>query len=279
MSKQNLNFIISHIKRTETPYNMPSRHYHDLFEIYYLLDGERYYFIDDRTYYVKKGDVVIINKNILHKTNTTDRHAHERILLQFDTKLIDEFKENFNDIDLYYCFKTKQNVYSLDPEEQLWIENHLFNILQEKNKKDEGYFTYIKILILELLVFLTRIGKSATPYPNTYLDQTHEKISEVASFINSHYNDELSLNKVAAHFSYSPTYLSKAFKKVTGFKFVEYKNHVRIKEASKLLQNSRLNITEIALQVGYNNLTHFGRIFKEITGYSPLEYRKMKKNT
>lgn len=278
MNQQNLDFMISHIKRTNAPFNMPAKHYHDQFEIYYLLNGERYYFIDNRTYHVKKGDIVLIGKNILHKTNTTDQHSHERILIQFDPNLINRIIENSSDIDLYHCFQIKQNIYSLDPQEQLWMENHLLNILQENNKQKEGYLTYIKILVTELLIFLNRITKSATSFPATYPDQTHEKMSEVASFINANFSNDLSLLKLAERFNYSPTYLSKAFKEVTGFNFVEYKNNVRVKEASKLLQQSKLNVTEIAGQVGYNNPTHFGRIFKKITGYSPMEYKKMKKN-
>lgn len=272
-------FLIEHVKRPQTPFNMPARHYHDQFEIYYLLNGERFYFIENTTYHVKKGDIVLISKNLLHKTNTTNKHAHERILLLFEKDFLNNFIKISENTDPYYCFNSKQNVYSLDPDEQLWIENHLFNIIKENQNKDEWSQVYIKILIMELLIFLNRIARSKTPFTETYTDHIHGKISEIASFVNSNYNDNLSLKRVADLFNYSPTYLSKIFKEVTGFNFVEYKNNVRIKEASKLLLNSKLNITEIASRTGYNNLTHFGRIFKKITGYSPLEYKKMKGDT
>ncbi|QTL97302.1 helix-turn-helix domain-containing protein [Iocasia frigidifontis] len=276
MTPEKSDLIVEHISRKGAPFNMAARHYHDQYEIYYLLNGERYYFIDNRTYHIKKGDIVLIDKNILHKTNTTREYPHERILIQFSTDITDKITK---DIDLYHCFHLKQNVYSLNPEEQLWMENHLFNILQEKKKKQAGYFTYVTILITELLIFLNRFIKSTTSCSANYPNETHKKISEIAGFINNNFNNKLSLTELAEQFNYSPTYLSKTFKKVTGFSFVEYKNNVRIKEASKLLQQSSLNITEIACQVGYNNLTHFGRIFKNITGHSPLKYRKIKENS
>lgn len=278
MRNGNQDITIDHIKRSEIPFNMPAKHYHEQFEIYYLLSGERFYFIENRTYHVKKGDIVLIDKNLLHKTNATNIHSHERILIQIDSNLLSSFNENPDDIDLYYCFQTKQNVYSLDPEEQLWVENHLFNTLKENKVKNDGYLTYTKILILELLIFLNRIAKSKKNFKNAYPDQTHKKMSEIAAYINSHYSSDLTLNKVAEYFNYSPTYLSKSFKDVTGFNFVEYKNNIRIKEAGKLLQQSNLNVTEIAGRVGYNNLTHFGRTFKKITGYSPLKYKRINKN-
>lgn len=278
MTPEKSDLLVEHINRTEAPFNMTVRHYHDQYEIYYLLNGERYYFIDNRTYHVKKGDIVLIDKNILHKTNTTSKYSHERILIQFSADIINRITKETKDIDLYHCFHLKQNVYSLNPEEQLWIENHLFNILQENSKKQEGHLTYLTILITELLIFLNRFIKSTTSFPANYPNETHKKISEIADFINKNFNNKLSLTELAEQFNYSPTYLSKTFKKVTGFSFAEYKNNVRIKEASKLLQQSSLNITEIACQVGYNNLTHFGRIFKKITGHSPLEYRKIREN-
>ena len=65
-------FTIEHVIRPETHFNMASKHYHDHFEIYYLVNGERYYFIENRTYHVKKGDIVLINKYLLHRTITTE---------------------------------------------------------------------------------------------------------------------------------------------------------------------------------------------------------------
>lgn len=269
-------FTIEHVIRPETHFNMASKHYHDHFEIYYLVNGERYYFIENRTYHVKKGDIVLINKYLLHRTITTEKykHAHERILLLFDEAFLDKF--NSPDFDLFSCFDSKQNVYSLNPDEQLWVENLLFKIIKEEKRKNDLYQTYIQILVTELLIFLNRIVRSRKTSAYKYTDQNHEKVGEITSYINSNYNENLSLKLVADLFNYSPTYLSKIFKEVTGFSFVEYINHVRVKEASKLLLNSQLNITDIASRTGYNNLTHFGRVFKKISGYSPLEYRKTK---
>ena len=94
-------FTIEHVIRPETPFNMPSKHYHDDYEIYYLLNGERYYFIENRTYHVKKGDIVLIDKYLLHRTITTEkyRHAHERILLLINKEFLDKFSPE--DIDLF----------------------------------------------------------------------------------------------------------------------------------------------------------------------------------
>lgn len=270
---------IEHVKRDAGPFNMEQRHYHEQYEIYYLLSGERNYFINQRSYHVKKGDLVLINKNILHKTSTIDQNhpAHERILIQFDQNFFHCLKEEMSELKLFDILSKKENVLSLNPEQQLWLEDHLFKLKTENDKPEsrENLF-FLKLMLAELLVFIRRISLSSAAQNLKYPDQKHKNISKVAAYINENYQKNLSLKELAQKFNYSSAYLSRAFKEVTGFNFVEYKNNIRIKEAGKLLQQSSLSVTEIASRVGFNNITHFGRIFKDFTDLSPLEYRKLK---
>ena len=63
-------------------FTMQTKHFHDSFELYFLLEGERYYFIDRETYHVKKGMVVLVNRQQIHKTSLAGKSYHDRILLQ-----------------------------------------------------------------------------------------------------------------------------------------------------------------------------------------------------
>lgn len=267
---------ITHVKRNSEPFNMKKRHYHNQYEIYYLLNGERNYFINQRSYHVTKGDLVLINKNVLHKTSTIDKNNpnHERILIQFNQNLFANLKNKMLEFKLFNIFNRKRNIITLNPKQQLWIEDQLFKLITEN--KTHGNKFYLKIIIVELLIFIKRISFKLDYQKFNYPDEKHKNISRVATYISTNYQKNLSLSFLADKYNYSQAYLSRIFKEVTGFNFVEYKNNVRIKEASKLLQQSNLSVTEIASQVGFNNITHFGRVFKEFTGLSPLEYRKVK---
>jgi YesN/AraC family two-component response regulator len=271
--------VISHIKRNAEPFNMVQRHYHNQFEIYYLLDGERNYFIDRRSYHVRKGDLVLINKNILHKTSTIDPQnpEHERILIQFDNRFFNALSSEMKKSELFKIFSDKENILSLNPEQQLWLEEELFKLTAEsKKEKTADNLLYLKMMIVEILIFIKRISKKSAAQNLDYPDQKHKNISKIAAYISQNYDKSLTLTELADNFNYSPAYLSRAFKEVTGFNFVEYKNNLRINEAGKLLQQTELSVTEIAGRVGFNNLTHFGRIFKEFNKLSPLAYRKVK---
>lgn len=255
--------------------SMPSNHYHGHYEIYYQMAGERYYFIKDRTYYVKKGDIVFINMYELHKTIYAGANSYERILINFKAKYIKDFSDNLKDIDLFSVFSKDISVYSLSLSEQGFIEGLLNKMLQENENFTLGSESYLKISLIEILIFLNRLSLKPQARYLEYPSALHKKISEVAKYININYKNTITLKDLSDVFHVSPFYLSRTFKEVTGFTFVEYLNSTRIKEAQRLLIKSSLTVTEIGEEVGFESTTHFGRVFKNINNLSPLQYRKL----
>ena len=85
------------------------------------------------------------------------------------------------------------------------------------------------------------------------------------------------MTSLAATFNYNEKYLGRLFKAKTGQTISEYCNSRKIGNAKQLLKHSRLSISDIAAQTGFNNVTYFNRTFKKITGKSPQEYRRTRK--
>jgi AraC-like DNA-binding protein len=265
-------FFIEHIIRTGH-YTMQQDHFHELYEIYYLIDGERNYFIKDRTYRLGAGEIVFIDKHELHKTSDTGTPDHERILLHFHEDFLKIFQEPL----LFHPFRTNSRVIKLDTKERQLTENILKQLLKEQSGKAPGYQTSIQTLLVQILI---RAGRWVYEQPTSdfvYSTPLHKKISEIVDFINEQYKNPISLKSAAAAHFISPYYLSRKFKEMTGFSFVEYVNSIRIKEAQKLLRETNLKVIQIAEQVGFDNLSNFGRVFKQITHSNPLEYRKSSK--
>ena len=98
-------------------------------------------------------------------------------------------------------------------------------------------------------------------------------IRRARTFIHQNQAEDLSLGQVARTVNMSTFYFCKMFKKATGLNFTEYLSRVRVEKAKNLLLNPNLRISEIAFEVGFQSLTHFNRVFKEITGQSPSEFR------
>lgn len=112
----------------------------------------------------------------------------------------------------------------------------------------------------------------------TQLQQTRkgkfkDPIEEAKAFIDLHLSEEVTLEEVAKRVGLTRTYFSALFKKMTGETFVHYRIKKRIEEARKLLAVPALTITDIAVQVGYEDYPHFTKTFKNFVGMSPSEYR------
>lgn len=255
----------------DNAYNMPSCHYHNVYEIYYLLDGRRNYFIQNKIYHVIKGDIVLINIQDIHKTMESNNSFHERILINFQNEFISPLLDNEN--YLLDCFLSEHKVIHLNVTEQSFVQSILIKMMEENKKKPKGYLTYEKILLIELLLFINR-NMDRLDELERGQSRLQSKMSEVALYLSENYMEKLTLKEVADNFFITPCHLSRSFKKTTGFTFIEYLNSVRIKESRKLLKETRKSVMKIAEITGFESQTHFGRVFKQMTGLSPTKYRK-----
>jgi len=100
----------------------------------------------------------------------------------------------------------------------------------------------------------------------------------IPAYIEKNYMKHLTLDMLARKASMNKFRFCKAFKEQVGETFISYLNNIRIRNATRFLRKDDLNITEIAYVVGYKNIVHFGRVFKDIHGVPPREYRKKFKN-
>lgn len=270
---RNQPFYIAQQKQ-DNNFKMHECHYHNVYEIYYLLEGRRNYFIQNRTYPVVKGDIVLINVQDIHKTMNSNHAVHERILIYFQKEFISSIAEQNSETNLLDCFLSEHKVIHLKVSEQAFVQSILIKMVEEEKKRAKGYQIYEKILLTELLLFINRHMEQYHYDGVGYNSQLQKKMSEIALFLMENYMNKLSLGIVADEFFITPCHLSRAFKKTTGFTFIEYLNSVRIKEAQKLLKETKKSVMEIAELTGFDSQTHFGRVFKGILGLTPLQYRK-----
>ena len=103
----------------------------------------------------------------------------------------------------------------------------------------------------------------------------HTKVFiKAKEFIWGNYNQDISLKKMAAAVGINPYYLSHLFRNEMGISFLEYLTSVRISIAKKLLEQTNFSILQICLEVGYQDPSHFAKIFKNMEGILPSAYRK-----
>lgn len=129
---------------------------------------------------------------------------------------------------------------------------------------------YISLMLLDNISNKGKsVGKPEVPVSRHWI------IQSVENHILAYYNRDLKLSHLAKLYSIHPHYLCKLFKKEMGTGFSDYVNRIRIKNAKKLLSSNEQSIINISLEVGFNNVTYFNKIFKKHTGMTPGNYRTM----
>ena len=98
-------------------------------------------------------------------------------------------------------------------------------------------------------------------------------IAQAREFIQAHQSEPLSFRTVARAVHMSPFHFCKQFKKNTGLNFTQYVCRCRVETAQRLLLNPHSRVSEVAIEVGFQSITHFNRVFKDIVGQSPSQYR------
>lgn len=99
-------------------------------------------------------------------------------------------------------------------------------------------------------------------------------VNQVLEYVRKNLKRNITRTEVAEHVHLNEEYFSRLFKKETGIGFKEYVQSEKLKEAQKLLANSKLSVEIIASKVGYNNFSYFCAAFRKKVGISPQEYRK-----
>jgi two-component system, response regulator YesN len=102
----------------------------------------------------------------------------------------------------------------------------------------------------------------------------HPLVRQVLDLVHRSYSEDLSIKTIAAQFKVNPSYLGQLLKSWTGDLFHEYLTKVRMHEARLLLMGTDLRIAEIAQRVGVPQQSYFNRLFRKVTGMTPVEYRR-----
>ena len=241
---------------------MTKQHLHEVLEIYYLKQGEIAYFANDTVYTVKEGNIIIIPPAVIHKTINSNAMPRHRMLLYLQRSFLQEMRSA--------GFPLWDSVSILHTTNYERINQIFSDLLAEYEHACDP--TMLKALCSELVVLLHR--KTELKQSVVSESAQSKQISQIITYINQEYAAELTLEQLASKFFLSPGHLSRIFKRCIGLTFSDYLREYRIKKAIELMADSKMNITEIALTVGFNSTNHFCKTFKALIKETPLQYRK-----
>lgn len=158
----------------------PTYHYHDCYELYYLLSGERYYFVEDKTYHIKSGSFVLINSYDIHCTTSFEKCGFERILINFKKDFLKGLTDLIDDINPFETFEKGIHVVRLGFQEQHYAETVLKQMIKEYDEKNAGYIARLKSSMILLLIMLNRqCNISSLAESEEYYSANHQKCAKM----------------------------------------------------------------------------------------------------
>ena len=105
------------------------------------------------------------------------------------------------------------------------------------------------------------------------IPQNQERFNQIIEYINENYTQEIQPKTIAKILFIDKSYISRIFKSYSGKTIAEYVNTKRILVSVTLLKETKMTISQIALETGFADLNYFSRLFKKIVGVSPKAFR------
>ncbi|WP_251037592.1 AraC family ligand binding domain-containing protein [Paenibacillus albidus] len=202
-------FYISRESKSRS--SIPSFHYHDAYEILYIVSGELHYCIESQPFQLVGGSMLLIRKNDGHRLINPNGAAFERVTLLFKEEFLGELLTEELSFHPLSAFQSGSGSLRLKGQEQGCVEGIFAKMAAESaNGFPESNF-YLKILLSELLVFIHRL-----------LNSGYQRISHIAHFINHHYDQRLTLEESTGRFHVSPSHLSRTFKALINHVILAY---------------------------------------------------------
>lgn len=257
--------------------NMPLWHFHPEIELVYVNRGKGKRHIGNHISYFNNSQLVLIGSNLPH-IGYIDR------LTTNGSETLIQFKPDFLG-EAFFTIPEMEKIKNLFERAKKGIRFNI-QIKETIGPKIEG------LVNLEganrIISFLEILDDLATTEDYTLLNangfafetspQNSTKIDIVFKHINENFSEHISLEEIADLASMTVPAFCRFFKKTTGKTFTKLVNEYRVVHATKLLSESPFSITDICYECGFNNFSHFNKLFKEFTGKSASKYKAEMKN-
>ncbi len=257
----------------DAPTSFPP-HWHNAAEFTVITKGDCRYRIGDTEYHGKKGDLFLIWPRELHEVIATPKDG--TVFIQIAPTLMEQ------NLDLMIIMRLMSRCHHIQADR----EPELTTAVKDKLDKIRDIFkhryrlseTRCKILVYEILLLIGEYvlrERAEELGEEEIAGQAWAYIREICNYMAEHSTERLTETEVASAVGLSPYYFSKLFTKYMQTSFPNYLAGIRVRTAIRLLADERISITDCAFQAGFQSTTTFNKAFREITGYSPREYRKL----
>lgn len=249
-------------------------HYHPEYEITYIIESTGKRFVGDSISEFGPGDFVFIGPSIPHAWVNPEEYSDtskkaSAIVIQFNQKLFPPHLKEATELSQIYTLleNSKKGIFFNKKQERVY--ELLFKMCSADSSKRY-------IMLIELLYELSCVKNHIilNNFPKGSKMNTDARFEKLIEFIHLNYNQDISLYKAAGYTGMNKAALCRYLRKRYHLSYSELLNKVRIENACLLLRETNMEISKVAFDCGYSNLSYFCTVFKAFHGCSPGGYRK-----
>jgi AraC-like DNA-binding protein len=252
-------------------------HWHDEIEIIYMVKGNVKVGVNNKMYALEAGDILLISSGDIH-CFLPDCSIGNRIVIQFNLAIFDNLSSVMSERKeirpLFDCSKRLSTEWSDGV--KLEMENQIKGIVHEYKEREEGYKLALKARLYDLVVLLLR----KVPMERLSFEEesrhreTLSRLESIFQYVEDNFMSDVCLEGAAKVAGFSVYHFTRFFKHNTGITFGQYVSSFRITKAEWMLMDNEHSITEISYKCGFNSVKTFNRVFKNLKGYPPSQFRK-----
>lgn len=278
--------FVRNITLTDSEINYENKFYYDC-QLIFISKGEAELKTKDTVYKMKRGSVAVIRCGEIHSFNIDA--SSSAIIVHFDyTSRFSTFKSYSLPLMNEESFNVKKLISPVEFNDALCLNGNLFieniavieqDLLKMYSEYDKKYLMFTSKLshsLSSVIIDIVRNIDSIQSEDN--MSNKLKTIKAVINYINDNYTLPINSKSISKIFPYNPNYLNSLIKENTGYSICSYIIICRLSQAMFLLQQSNMNITEIANTVGFKEPSHFSKYFKKYIGVSPQKYKETRNN-
>jgi AraC-like DNA-binding protein len=238
-------------------------HMHSFYEIELITGGSGTLVLNGQNYNLQAGTLMLLTPIDFHSITPED--SLDIINISFHESIVNTQLQNI------FVNPSCNILFQLEDAQQDTFCLYAQLLEAELCEKDEFCESELENLLNTMLVAIARymrVTDGMVPSPNI------PRIHAALSYLLKNFTHNLSLCAVAAQSGYTPNHFSKLFKEFTGRTYIDFLNSLRVNYARMLLISTEDSVLDIAQNSGFDSLSNFSRVFKEISGETPIAYRK-----
>ncbi|CAM4314064.1 AraC family transcriptional regulator [Paenibacillus phoenicis] len=255
-------------------------HWHDEAEFFYCLEGETLFQVDTDYFPVRAGEAVFIDGGDIHAAHAHGEQGCAFFSLVFDTQLLasvhyDAVQENLV-LPLQERKATFPRYIRRDTAADVALLEHIVALMRSCSTESPGYEGAVKGHLFLMLAEIAATGRAVNRSHSSSRSESSkiDRLKTVIQHIQHNYSHPIRLAELAALIPMSEGQFCRFFKSMTRQTPMDYINSYRIRQAAELLRDPERKISDIALEVGFDNISYFIRVFRKAMNCSPSEFRK-----